>query len=107
LLGFNGCPKPDVVVFNSGYHDRKHPIKIFKKIIFQFLHDLKFKYAREKMNVDIIWAGTVVATSKWQVIADIDDVRTFTFLSFFGCYLLMFIHNSKLNFRWPRKLCNI
>lgn len=74
LLGFNGCPKPDIVIFNSGYHDRKHPVKQFKKIIFQFLHDLKFRYMKEKMNVDIIWAGTVIATSKWKVIVDIDDV---------------------------------
>ena len=74
LLGFNGCPVPDVVIINSGYHDRKHPVKQFKKIVYQFLHDLKGRYSKEKMNVDIIWAGIILGTSKWKVISDLDDV---------------------------------
>lgn len=74
LLGFNGCPMPNVVVINSGYHDRKHPIKQFKKIIFQFLHDLKDRYAKEKMKVEIIWAGTIIGTAKWKIMQDLDNV---------------------------------
>lgn len=74
LLGFNGCPTPDFVVINSGYHDRRHPIKQFKKIVFQFLHDLKDRYNKEKKAVNIIWAGTIIGTQKWKAIVDLDNV---------------------------------
>ena len=74
LLGFNGCPKPDVVILNSGYHDRRHPLKKFKKVLFQFLHDLKHNYEQLNMHVDIIWAGTIVGTDKWKVITDLDEI---------------------------------
>lgn len=74
LLGFNGCPVPNVVIINSGYHDRKHPIKQFQKVVFQFLHDLKGRYAKEKLNVDIIWAGTIIGTRKWKVMEDLDNI---------------------------------
>jgi hypothetical protein len=74
LLGFNGCPVPDYVIINSGYHDRRRPVKLFKKVLFYFLHDLCNKYKKLNLPTEIVWAGTIVATSKWDVIVDLDDV---------------------------------
>jgi hypothetical protein len=76
LLGFNGCPVPDYVIINSGYHDRRHPLKHFKKVLFYFLHDLISKYKKLNLLTEIIWAGTIVATTKWDVIVDLDEIAS-------------------------------
>ena len=73
LLGFNGCSVPNYIIINSGFHDRKHPIKIFEKVIFTFLNDLVHRYKRDKLKVDIIWAGITLASKKWEVIAHLDQ----------------------------------
>lgn len=76
LLGFNGCPVPDYAIINSGYHDRSHPVKHFKKVLFYFLHDLCKKYKKLNLPTEIIWAGTIIATSKWDVIVDLDEMAS-------------------------------
>lgn len=74
LLGFDGCPTPNFIIINSGYHDRRHPTKQFKKILFNFLHDLKYRYKKENKKVDIIWSGTTIITSKWESLSELDRI---------------------------------
>ena len=65
-----GCPIPDVVIINSGLHDRNSDHKEFVSILTQAMNMIKQGFGKEgyEKNVRILWKGLFIG--KWDTIRD-------------------------------------
>ena len=65
-----GCPVPDVLILNSGLHDRNLDQREFVSVLSQAVNMIKKGYGTEgfEKNVRVLWKGLFIG--KWDTIRD-------------------------------------